>query len=534
MNPNLYSRCGIVLLIAATSLLALTGCATDQLATRPDESDRAADAYPTKSPRPRTTTTPIAGQDPLVRTALAVPTGNVSTSVLLVEKLGPREARLNRPYDYRIRVTNLTANPLTGVVIRERLPETFTLTRSDPAAKDEGGWINYPIGELPAMGARTVEVTGVPKAEGAINSFISVDYKPALSAVTDVVNPILKLTKEGPADADICEGIRYRYVVSNTGTGTEHDVTIEDALPDGLTTDDGKSLVSLRVGDVPQSTSKELSVRVKPARTGHYASAAVARAPGGVEVRSQEVSTTIHQPKLEMTVDGPATEYLNKTATYIVHVKNTGDAPARRTVLGIDAGSRGEVATVAIAGAPDAADARPLPYKKEGADLQTLAPGESRTATITVRAAREGKLTLTAAVLATCVAPVTATTATSILTLPALRLEVVDLDDPIRVGDNVTYQISVKNQGTGSDKNIAIIATLPTELEFITASGPTEAKADGATLTFTPLETLAAGRQAVWQIQAKAKSPGDVRLQVQLKSDSLTKPAAESEPTRLY
>lgn len=526
--------------------LVLAGCTTDQPITRAD-ADRNADfgvPAPSRSRAVATTAPVTTSIDPLVRSALAVPTGNVSTSVLLVEKLGLREARLNRPYDYRIRITNLTNTPLTGVVVRERLPESFALTRSEPAGKDEGGWINYPIGELPAMGVRTIEATGVAKAEGAINSFVAVDYKPTLSAVTEVVNPILKLTKEAPADADICEGIRYHYVISNVGTGTEHDITIEDALPDGLTTEEGKKSISLHVGDLPQSTSKEFNVRAKPARVGHYASAAVARAPGAPDVPSQEVATTVHQPKLEVTVDGPANEYLNKTATYTVHVKNTGDAPARRTVLGIDAGTHGEVATYVATSSPSGAaaaadvvapaDARPLSYKKEGIDMQAIAPGESRTATVTVRAIRGGKLTLTAAAVATCVAPVTATATTSILTLPALRLEVVDLDDPIRVGDNVTYQVTVKNQGTGDDKNIAITATLPPELEFVTASGPTEAKADGATITFTPLETLASTRQAVWQIQAKAKSPGDVRMKVQLKSDSLTTPATESEPTRLY
>jgi uncharacterized repeat protein (TIGR01451 family) len=348
-----------------------------------------------------------------------------------------------------------------------------------------------------------------------------------------VVNPILKLTKEAPADADICEGIRYRYVISNVGTGTEHEVTIEDALAEGLMTEDGKTTVSLRVGDVPQSMSKEMTVRVKPAHVGAYASAAVAHAPGGVEVKSKEVSTTVHQPKLEMTVDGPPNEYLNKTATYTVHLKNTGDAPARRTVLGFDAGTHGEIAAVSIGGGTEG-EARAIPYKKEGADLQTLAPGESRTVTVTVRTTREGKLPMTAAVVATCVPPVTVKTSTDILTLPALRLELVDLDDPIRVGDNVTYQVTVKNQGTGGDNNIAITATLPDELEFISASGPTEGRADGHTVTFTPLQALGAGKQAVWQIQAKAKSAGDVRVQVQLKSDSLTKPATESEPTRLY
>jgi hypothetical protein len=185
----------------------------------------------------------------LVRNALAVPTGDLSTSSVLVEKFGPGEARLNRPYDYRIRVTNLTDTPLAGVVVRERIPENFSVSKSEPAAKEESGWLMHSVGDLPARGAKTIDVTGVAKAEGTVDTCIAVDYKPTLCAVTQVVNPIIQLTKEAPADVDLCEGIRYRYVISNVGTGTEKDLTIEDALPEGLATDDGKQTVSLRVGD---------------------------------------------------------------------------------------------------------------------------------------------------------------------------------------------------------------------------------------------------------------------------------------------
>jgi len=520
------------------TLVLACGCTSNRdVAANGRGDDRGDQAAASDMPlRRRNATEPAisnsAGGDELARTALAVPTGNLKTSVLLVEKLAPGEARLNRPYDYRIRVTNLTDTPLTGVVVRERVPENFSVTKSEPSGKDENGWQNYSVGELPAMAARTIDVSGVAKAEGRLDTCIAVDYKPTLCAVTQVVNPILKLTKEGPADADICEGIRYRYVVSNVGTGTEKDVTIEDVLAEGVTTDDGKKTVSLRVGDLPQSTSREFTVRVKAGGTGKYASAAVARAPGAEHVKSQEISTIVHQPKLDVTADGPATEYLTKTAAYTVRVANTGDAPARHTTLGFDVGAAGEVTSVAVTGGK--AEGQATTYRKEGVDLGTIAPGESRTITATVRAAREGAVRLAATAVANCVSPTTAKVQTTILTLPALRLEVVDLDDPIRVGKDVVYRISVKNQGTGADHNVTIIATLPAELELVAASGATEGHADGQTVTFAPVESLASGKEAVWQIQAKAKSPGDVRLQVQLKSNSLTKPAAETEPTRLY
>jgi uncharacterized repeat protein (TIGR01451 family) len=472
-------------------------------------------------------------QDGTMRHALAVPTGDRRTSTVLVEQMLPQEARLNRPYDYKIRVTNLTDAPLAGVTVRERVPENFTVNKSDPEGRDDNGWRSYAVGELPPLGTKTIEVSGVPKSEGRLSTCLAVDYRPTLCATADVINPVLKLTKEGPKETDICEGIKYRYVVSNTGTGTEHDVTIEDALPEGVTTDEGKRTVSIRVGELPQNTSKEFNVRVKAAKTGQYASGAVARAPGGGEAKSEEVSTLVRQPKLDVVVNGPEKEYINKTATYTVTVKNNGDAPARRTILGIDTGNGATVGTVAVGGGGGDAQVAAA-YRKEGTDLGTLAPGEARTATVTVRTAQEGQLPVKATVAAGCVSPVSARAVTNVLTLPALRLEVVDLDDPIRVGDSVVYRITVKNQGTGADRNIGVTATLPPELQFVTAEGPTQAKPEGQTIRLGTLESLAAGQSAVWRIEAKALRGGDVRLRVDLKSDSLSQPAMETEPTRLY
>jgi len=251
-------------------------------------------------------------------------------------------------------------------------------------------------------------------------------------------------------------------------------------------------------------------------------------------VKSEEVSTLVRQPKLDVTVTGPEKEYINKTATYQVTVKNNGDAPARHAVLGIDAGSGATVGTVAV-GSGNNNDAQvAAAYRKEGTDLDAIAPGETKTATVTIRANQEGRVEVKATAVANCVTPVSARTTTNILTLPALRLEVIDLDDPIRVGDSVVYRVTVKNQGTGADRNVGVTATLPPELQFVTSEGPTQAKPEGQTIRLGTVETLGAGQTAVWRIEAKALRGGDVRLRVDLKSDSLGQAATETEPTRLY
>ncbi len=147
---------------------------------------------------------------------------------------------------------------------------------------------------------------------------------------------------------------------------------------------------------------------------------------------------------------------------------------------------------------------------------------------------REGETKITAFASAECAPPVETSLATNIGTHPALRLEVVDVEDAIKIGENVVYKITVKNQGSGDDQDIRIVATLPDEESFVSASGPTNARTDGQVITFEPLTKLEPEKTAEWRVEAKATRPGDVRFEVKMTSRSLTKPAVETEPTRLY
>src|SRR5688500_16517098 len=134
------------------------------------------------------------------RDTLAFPTGQRESSVLLVEKVSPKQIRLNQPYEYEIRATNLTEGPLLDVVLREQLSDraTFEITKSEPEFRSEGDWVHYNLGRLEPRETRTVKVTGTTKKEGTITSVIALaaEFKAGLKTEAQVVNPILKLTKE--------------------------------------------------------------------------------------------------------------------------------------------------------------------------------------------------------------------------------------------------------------------------------------------------------------------------------------------------
>jgi len=113
-------------------------------------------------------------------------------------------------------------------------------------------------------------------------------------------------------------------------------------------------------------------------------------------------------------------------------------------------------------------------------------------------------------------------------------LEVVDLVDPLEVDAEGTYVITVTNQGSQAIDNIAIIATLPEQLEYLSSEGPTEASAEGQVIRFAPLETLDAEEEVEYRLKAKAVGVGDIRFQLELTTDQSPEPIRETESTNLY
>jgi len=551
------TRSAFILTFIALGLVPLlVGCSYERAEAPPDKTADNADTSLTEHKRTveehiRDTRDTSADSS---RVALAYPTGSRATSALLVERMSPPEVRLGEPYEYQIKVTNLTDAALSGVVVREKLPADFNVSRAEPQAKIDGDTRSFELGELPPKQSKMIRISGTPSKAGSIDSCVAVAYTPTLCSSTSVINPLLKITKVASKETDICEPVIVKYTVSNIGTGTERNVRIEEKLPEGLTTEDGRNSVAVDVGDLAEGKSKEFPVRLKAARAGTFTSEATARG-GGKQVVSEKVGVTVHQPKLEVTLQGSSSEYLNKRSTYRAIVKNTGDAPARHVIVRLDSAGRAEMVSAAPAEgvyekprdavhdvindinrtAPAGTISRsPTSAPDSSKDLGTLAPGDARTVEFNLRMMREGEVRLTAYASAECAPAVETSLATNVGTMPALRLEVVDVEDAIKVGDNVIYRITVKNQGSGDDQDIRIVATLPDEETFVSTSGATTAHSDGQVISFEPLSKLEPDKTAEWRVVAKAGRAGDVRFEVKLTSRSLTKPAVENEPTRLY
>jgi len=114
--------------------------------------------------------------------------------------------------------------------------------------------------------------------------------------------------------------------------------------------------------------------------------------------------------------------------------------------------------------------------------------------------------------------------------IAAILLEVIDLADPIEVGSNETYEITVTNQGSDYSTNIRIACTLEDTMQYISSDGPTKGTCVGKTVTFDSLIKAA----TTWKVVVKALRPGDVRFKVEMIEDCLRRPVEETEATNFY
>ncbi|MEQ8849199.1 hypothetical protein [Botrimarina sp.] len=118
--------------------------------------------------------------------------------------------------------------------------------------------------------------------------------------------------------------------------------------------------------------------------------------------------------------------------------------------------------------------------------------------------------------------------------IPGLLIGVIDDPDVVRVGEQVEYTITVRNEGNAPAKNLKLTAKIPSGLSFVEASGETDAEDQDGQVRFDRVDELKPGGEAVWRLVAKAEKAGAVRLQANLESQSLKKPVKSEEPTRLF
>lgn len=529
------------ILVAAGITFGMTGCAEKQghtittdarqnvIINPEDRLPNMRQAAPAPAPAPAKAAAPAPAPAPmgdgLVWNSMAYPTGDRATATVLVEKGVPAEVTVGTPFEYKIRVTNLSKLTLDNVVVSDTAGEGFEVTSADPTYDaNNGGRLRWVFPKMGPGETRVITVKGRATRMGTIGSCAEVAYNSVLCATIPVVEPKLALTKTLTPAVLACEPITATFTVTNGGTGVARNVKIVDNLPQGLATAQGGKVVSVDVGNLAPGQSRQAVVELRAAAVGTYTNTATATADGGLKAEAKS-QTVVTKPTLTIACEAMPVAFIGRDIEAVATVKNTGTGVARNTVVTATVPAGVAVKSMTQGGT--------LAGNTVTWNVPSMAVGATGQFQVVYAPSAVGSYTVNFSATAFCADAVSSACPTTIEGIPAILLEVVDTD-PVRVGETTTYTITVTNQGSAAGENIELDATLEPEMEFVSGTGPTPVTGSGKQVDLGKLAVLPVGGRAEWKIVVKATAVGDVRFRLVMTEKRLTRPVEETEATNFW
>ena len=456
---------------------------------------------------------------------------------LNIRAAGPTTLSVGEAGTYRIDVLNPGDVATRQVVVSVALPDQLELVSSQPQTQLFGTTLQWNIGDLGPRTTRTVTAVCRAKAAGDVAWQVvaqSADVARVESTVRTRITAANRLDVRfvnPPAAARVGDQATFVMEVRNLGNRVAPAVEVTDSFDEGLVPVEGMpSPIRKQVGDLGPGEVRQFGVQFRVMRAGRLCQRVQASSAGSVSASTEhcvEVQPAGAAPPsspppapasesaLRVHLLGPAQALVGEEIVFEAAVRNVGTT------------AQGPVeVTIALdpAFTPLAASER-----HERRDnlfnwtIDRLEPGADERVAVKVKATQarpqastrvEARIGDQPAVQQT-VETVVHTPAGSAAPAPAptggLRLTVLDITDPVRVGDRTTYVIRLKNEANISDQNVVLQIDVPPELSVEAIDGPVaqaQTSPDGRTITMQAVRELRPGETLQdFRVEVTARGP---------------------------
>jgi uncharacterized repeat protein (TIGR01451 family) len=462
-------------------------------------------------PQPPPAPPPAAILPPLPGTPCPV---DPPTPTVAIRVRAPASAAPGQDLEYRICLENTSRAPAHHVTVRNPLPANAKFVRATPKPDQVEPELLWRLGTLDGCACREIVLVLSPTGGGDVDDCARVQFEHGQCVTTRVSRPQLVLRKAGPTEAAVGEALTFRITVTNAGAVEAANVVLVEKFQQGWQYgqepfDKDKVIEkSWQLGAIGPGQSQTVEYQATPRVAGRLCASAEATAAGGLISAPARHCVEVGSRLLTLMIEGPPTAYARRPVNYFLTVRNEGTVPATDVVVTdplptglefVDANQGGRYADGRVSW-----------------DLRTLAPGQSRILRLRVRSDAEREVRQMP--VATYGRGLKASTeiTTTFRGAAGFDFDVEANEYAVEVDAPVRYTVTVFNRGSGAQTNVRVVVELPPEMELKEARGPggVKSRTDKGVVTFDPLPTLAADKDAEYVVEAVARKVGDARARV--------------------
>jgi uncharacterized repeat protein (TIGR01451 family) len=443
---------------------------------------------------------------------------------------GPPTAVVGQDIVYTIAVRSSGSMVTQPMTVRNAIPGGAQYVRSDPPAVVEGKQLTWTLGALAPGQAHTIQVILQGSRPGTLTNCATATTVDGLHAegcaTTQVTAPGLSVAMTGPTTGAVGAPITYQITVTNSGSGSASNVVLSDRFDPGLEHESRANPVELRIGTLGTREARTVAITLVPRQAGRLLNRVDAHADGGLQALAEH-AVDVQAARLGVTMTGPAIRYVGRPPIFDIRVENAGDLPLRNVAVRDHLPAELEFAS--------ATDGGQFGNGQVLWAIGALNPRQQRQFQVSTRCLKIApNVVNTAVATAETGMQMQAHSALDILGLPAFRLEVLDVVDPVPVGGTTTYKIDVTNQGSLPGDKVEIVATVPPQMRVTNARGPSTPQIEGPHVIFPPVDGLQSRQTFSYSVEVQAVEPGDARLHVELRAATLQDPVIKEESTIVF
>lgn len=411
---------------------------------------------------------------------------------------------------------------------------------------NEAGQASAEINQLsPQSGSNTVTIQVIRPDDATGERFVissgsttATWTSPDVPRAASAAAASLRVKVSGPAQAKVGDNVTFAVEVTNSGTATASGLVLVNRYDAGLEheTRPNNRVIDRELGDLMPGQTKAVDVTLHVLAAGQLCDVVEVHAAGDGPQASDRACVSATAPgaaaaagatSLKVSKTGPPRKEAGQEADFTIEITNTG---------------RAAVANVSVTDHYDVAlqpEQATEPFAADGSDinwtLDRLEPGQTSRLKIICRCLEPADNACNRVVVTTPDGARAEAEACLEITPPGARLSAVISEerDPVAMGNETTYIIELRNNGTDAERQVALTVALPELVQAVAdgAAGPSQATVRGNTVQFAAVDQLAADATLEYRVRAKASKAGNGVARATVSAQGLDPVTAEETTT---